>query len=603
TWKKTPIVVTSRPSGYQDRSVLAGFEPSHIEPLSDRAVETFLDRWSLALHPTDSVVASAHRRELLSALNARPTIRRLARNTVMLTALAVVHWNEKRLPEQRAELYESIVLWLARSREQRPGRPGAERSLEVLRALALAMFTADGGRQVQLSRHGAAEYVQSLFQNDHAKAETFLEEEELDSGIIVRRGNELRFWHLSFQEYLAARAIGGLSEERQKEILLGGKRVLFEPEWREVGQLLGGVLYEQGREKVDGLVKAVLADLYRAEQPPLVDQARVAGLLGGIVRDLAPFQYAPADPRYREVLGTALGIFDKDKAGAVPVAIRIEAAEALGQAGDPRLIDKQQYWVYIQSGSFWMGAQNVDPKGKNYDLEAFKEEGPVHKVGVLGFYFGRWPVTVQEFSDFIEDDGYANKLWWQEGGFGQWKHPPEWDEQLRHPNRPVVGISWFEAVAYCSWRTFRPASTDELPIGFCIRLPTEAEWEWAARGSEARLYPWGQEGCNSERLNFARNIFNPTPVGVYPNGATPEGILDLAGNAWEWCLNWQGTYGSYASTNSTYSIKDQSCVMRGGSWVYHSRNARSAYRYWSRPSDRNNDVGFRLVCASPITVL
>jgi hypothetical protein len=112
-----PLVVTSRPVADADRSALPGFDLSRIAPLGDTAVATFLTRWGQALFKHNSAGADKHRKGLLSALHASPNIRRLARNTVMLTALAVVHWNEKRLPEQRAELDESILGRLARSRE------------------------------------------------------------------------------------------------------------------------------------------------------------------------------------------------------------------------------------------------------------------------------------------------------------------------------------------------------------------------------------------------------------------------------------------------------------------------------------------------------
>jgi hypothetical protein len=121
----------------------------------------------------------------------------------MLTALAVVHWNEKRLPEQRAELYESILTWLARSREQREGRLSADRALEVLRELALAMQLHQDGRQVRVPRRWAAERVAGYFGEPGDRfgvdrAERFLREEEIDSGIVVARGHDIRFWHLSF---------------------------------------------------------------------------------------------------------------------------------------------------------------------------------------------------------------------------------------------------------------------------------------------------------------------------------------------------------------------------------------------------------------------
>ena len=617
TWKQCPILVTSRPSGYQDRSVLPNFQPSTIEALNDHAVETFLDRWSRALHPTDTKVAEAHRLELLQALNGRPNIRRLARNTVMLTALAVVHWIEKRLPEQRAELYESILLWLSRSRELRPGRAGPERSLEVLRTLALAMQNVEGGRKVQVTRHWAAEQIADLFPDEPARptrfskpsrsialAEKFLEEEELDSGIIVRRGNEVRFWHLSFQEYLAARAIGGLSEQSQREQLFGTHKRLYEPEWREVGQLLGGVLYEQGRKKVDVLITAVLDELYgnggsQSKPPNLADQARAVGLLDGIVRDLSPYQYQPSDPRYRQTFTEVMRIFEPEPSKSVPIKLRIETAEALGRAGDPRLVDDKLRWVEIPGGKFLMGAQQQDNHAPNYDPDAFNNESPPHWVEVDAFHFGRYPVTVQEYAVFIEDDGYAESRWWLPNEFGRRQQPEDWQKQVEHQNRPVVGVSWFEAMAYCLWLTDRLRRLGQLKPTESIRLPTEAEWEWAARGNTPRRYPWGDAEPKAERLNFNSQVGSPTPVGVYPLGATPEGVLDLAGNVWEWCADgYDGGY--YQACHSQGTVKNPTGpdtgaarVVRGGSWYYGARDCRSAYRGILDPDFRYYYTGFR----------
>ncbi|PZN68802.1 MAG: hypothetical protein DM484_30845, partial [Candidatus Methylumidiphilus alinenensis] len=602
TWKRCPILVTSRPSGYQDRSVLPNFQPSTIEALNDQAVETFLDRWSRALYPTDTLAAEAHRQALLQALNARPNIRRLARNTVMLTALAVVHWNEKRLPEQRAELYESILLWLSRSRELRPGRAGPERSLEVLRTLALAMQNAEGGRKIQVTRHWAAEQIAGLFPDEPARptrfskpsrsislAEKFLEEEELDSGIIVRRGNDVRFWHLSFQEYLAARAIGGLSEQGQRAMLFGTYKRLYEPEWREVGQLLGGVLYEQGREKVDGLITAVLDELYgdagsQSKPPNLADQARAVGLLDGIVRDLSPFQYQPIDPRYRQTFSEVMRIFEPEPSKSVPVKLRIETAEALGRVGDPRLTDDKLRWVEITGGKFLMGAQKYDENAPNYDADAGGNESPTHWVEVDTFNIGRYPVTVQEYAVFKEDDGYTETLWWLPEDFGRWQEPRDWQKWIEHKNRPVVGVSWFEAMAYCAWLTDRLHRLGKLTPNESIRLPTEAEWEYAARGSVARRFPWGDAEPTAEQLSYNGNVDNPTPVGVYPMGATPEDVLDLAGNVWEWCADWyDGGYYQVCQShgpvnNPTGPDTGAAHVVRGGYWDYDAWGCRSAYR-------------------------
>jgi formylglycine-generating enzyme required for sulfatase activity len=583
------IVVTSRPGAYVGEAVLPGFAHVQIEPLDESAVHTFLERWCQALWPESAAEAAGHLNELRTALE-RPSIARMARNPVMLTALAVVHWNERRLPEQRADLYESVITWLARSREQRPGRATAERCLELLQALALAMQVHDG-RQVQVPKHWAAEALAGEFRDRPereraAAAERFLDAEELDSGIVVGRGNEVRFWHLTFQEFLAAKAIGGQAEAAQRRILIERGRKLYTPEWREVALLLGGILHGQGRPKVDGFVAAVIDDL--GTKPTLTDEARCVGLLGAIARDLAPLKYAITDSRYPRLLEHVLAIFDVARSGSIPVEVRIEAAEALGQSGDPRLgLDNPGRWVTIPAGTFLMGAQKGDRKQPNYDDEADDDESPVHEVELYAYRIGRYPVTVGEYREFVDHGGYTDRRWWAAGGFGETESPETWTEQLQFPSRPVVGVNWYEAMAYCAW------------AGCC--LPTEAEWERAARGTEGRKFPWGNKQPDPSRLNYARNVGRPTPVGVYPLGETPDGIHDMAGNVWEWCLDPFGSYERHERRNPRgQATGGVPAVVRGGSWYVVARYARSADRDGGRPDIRFVSLGFRVVGAGGV---
>jgi formylglycine-generating enzyme required for sulfatase activity len=546
-----------------------------VDELEEGAVEGFLGHWSRGLFPEDTLSAEKHRENLLSALRARVEIRRMARNPVMLTALAVVHWNERRLPEQRADLYESIITWLARAREQRPGREPADRCLELLAQLALGMQNEKRGRLVQVEKGRAAEMLAPQFRETpeperFRRAERFLDEEEVDSGIVVSRGAEIRFWHLTFQEYLAARAAAGLGDVAQLKLLFEGNK-LYRPEWREVLLLLAGILrVKQGRAKVDGLFQAVLDEL--GEKALLAEQARCAGLLGAILADLRPLKYQPPDARYEGVLQAALGIFDAEKSEGIDFWVRLETAEALGQAGDPRL--DQDNWVTIPAGSFWMGAQKKDPRKPNYDPQAEDEEGLVHEVRLeTAFQIGRYPVTVQEYRQFMEDDGYRKEVWWKEGGLGERMEPDQWEEQSLHPNRPVVSVTWYEAAAYCAWAGGR--------------LPSEAEWERAARGTERRKYAWGNEPPDASRANYAETkVGAPTPVGLFPRGATLEGIHDLAGNVWEW------TADSYEAGKYR--------VVRGGSWFNPSGNLRAAVRLRNVPENWNVLLGFR--CAREVPV-
>jgi len=595
------FVVTSRPPAFEGKAVLPDFTTVWIDPLEDAAIQGFLTRWCRALFAGSERQAQQHCDELLKALGSRPEIRRMARNPVMLTALAVVHWHEKRLPEQRADLYESIITWLSRSREKRSGRLPAEVCINRLQELALAMQNHPEGRQVQVPRHWAAERIapewpQRPGQYERLRiqtAETFLAEEELDSGIVVRRGDDIRFWHLTFQEFLAARAIAARADQEQDPILLAppDHPSLYLPSWREVVLLLAGVLYKQGRRKVDAFVSTVL-EAIRGDGT-LADQARCAGLLGAVVRDLAAVGYQPIDARYQQLMDRVMAIFDAGRSEGIDIKVVIEAGEALGQAGDPRFTEAaaKDNWITIPAGEFLMGAQKDHPDQPNFDPAAYDDESPVHRVSLDAFRIGRYPVTVGEYLRFTEAGGYQDETLWSEGGFGRWPAPEGWEEQADYRNRPVTGLSWFEAAAYAAWMN--------------CRLPTEAEWERAARGPDGHRYPWGDVEPDSSRMNYADSgIGHPTPVGVYPRGATVEQIQDMAGNVWEWCGDWwRDNYAHNAADSNPKGPSSGSArVLRGGSWVSFAGNCRSTYRFSFVPDVRNDYIGFRLVSSSGLAL-
>lgn len=584
------FVVSSRPAAYEGEAVLSDFAHARIDPLSDEAVETFLSRWCEAICSESRKTAKELHDELLGAVRARAEIRRMARNPVMLTALAVVHWNERRLPEQRADLYNSIITWLSRSREQRPKRATADRTVVLLRELALAMQNDPEGRKTQVPKRWAAERLAGEFTEDEpdrkavARAERFLDQEELDSGIIVGRGDQVAFWHLTFQEFLAAKATVSRLEAEQGAILFAPAGKIYLPAWREVVLLLAGALHQQGRAKVDWLLGKMLDEL--GPSPDLAAQARAAGLIGNILRDLDPLKYRVSDPRYHRLLESAMAVFDPERFGSVAVEERIAAADALGQAADPRIdFRRDDYWAPIPAGRFPMGPQSQDECGANYDAEARDDESPVHEVYLDEYRIARYTVTVGQYFEFIEDDGYQDQRWWQRGGFGEFSEPEDWENQVEYPSRPVVGVSWWEAAAYCAWTGYQ--------------LPTEAQWERAARGTEGRKYPWGNDEPDKGRTNFDGNIGHSSPVGVFPLDATPEGVVDMGGNIWEWCLDWYAEYTGESAVNPRGAEEATSRVVRGGCWGHGAGDCRAASRHGIGPRNRYDDLGFRVAAVLP----
>jgi hypothetical protein len=188
------------------------------------------------------------------------------------------------------------------------------------------------------------------------------------------------------------------------------------------------------------------------------------------------------------------------------------------------------------------------------------------------FQMDIYPVTNGQFAKFIEADGYENDEFWSEKGV-KWHQaekitePKFWrDEKWNQPDHPVVGVSWYEADAFARWAG--------------KALPTEVQWERAARGTDGRSYPWGND-FDSERCNTKESgIGKTTRVTRYPNGVSPAGCYDMAGNVWEW-------------TDSKYD--EDRYVLRGGCWDLDRDFARCAYRYWVYPYYRYFNIGFRCV--------
>jgi formylglycine-generating enzyme required for sulfatase activity len=268
--------------------------------------------------------------------------------------------------------------------------------------------------------------------------------------------------------------------------------------------------------------------------------------------------------------------------------------------------------VLIEAGWFEMGStkEQMDAAyqlGKKYNKDTkrawFKSEKPQHRVWVDAYYIDKTEVTNREYRQFMEASGYERKEYWSAEGwkFIQQKkitEPRYWSNpEFNQPNQPVIGISWYEAEAYASWAG--------------KKLPTEAQWEKAARGNDKRKYAWGNEAADGSRANYcdAKCVYNwkdksandghnyTSPVGSYEAGKSPDGIYDLTGNVWEWVRDWYDAdyYSQSPERNPVNDKKSTHRVLRGGGWGNILALVRSAYRNRASPITRSGDVGFRCV--------
>jgi formylglycine-generating enzyme required for sulfatase activity len=275
--------------------------------------------------------------------------------------------------------------------------------------------------------------------------------------------------------------------------------------------------------------------------------------------------------------------------------------------GDPRFTGPQGLpsFVQIPAGAFWMGSTKeevehwTEETGKDY----FDSELPRHEVYLDVYDMAKYPTTNAMYAHFITAGGYEDERWWKEAiedeywnedsGFRYGNAPRYWDDaRWNNPSQPVVGVNWYEAVAYCRWLTAT------LNDGYVYRLPTEAEWERAARGPQGWAYPWGdawQEGfCNSKEAGLEQT----SPAGLFPQGATSEGVHEMVGNVWEWCRDWyaEDAYAESEPRNPTGPASGSSRVLRGGSWYNDGPPVcRCGYRDRYNPWGGLSLRGFRCV--------
>jgi formylglycine-generating enzyme required for sulfatase activity len=592
TYPDCRYMVTSRIVGYAGAARLGEqYAVTTVRDFTLDDVERFLTHWHLLvaigqMGPGDSAEAYAaeQTRQLRDTIRGSERIRDLAINPLMLTVIALVHRDRVKLPDRRAELYaEAIDVLLGKWEEAKgvhevpilPGRvfdTGDKRLM--LQSLALRMHEQQR-KEIELA--ALRELLKEKFapmEDEPAEgeraAQRFLDMMEERTGLLVARGEGVyTFSHLTFQEYLAARAAAG----RDDYVAYTLSRA-SEPWWREVILLEAGFLSTESKERTTRLIRAIAE---RKDEPEPyhnlvlaaeclrdVGASRVEGNLEQEVqrRLRKDVEALPTVlDRWRGRGGTRTW-FER-RAKSMQALVRAGAGFWTRPYGEPE-------WVEIPAGEFWMGSE----RGST-------DEQPVHKVSLDRFLIARVPITNAQYHLFMQATGHIPPGHWE----GDW--PPKGLEA-----HPVANVSWHDAQDYCAWLS--------KAIGKSVTLPSEAEWEKAARGDQdPREYPWGDTfeatRCNNSELGLG----STTPVGIFPEGASPYGCLDMAGNVWEWTRSLWGTYPDPAKGPERTAREDLSAsgrrVLRGGAFYLNPRFVRCAARLHNSPDYRRSGIGFRVV--------
>jgi formylglycine-generating enzyme required for sulfatase activity len=520
----------------------------------------------------------------------------LAGRPLLLTLMASLHaWREGSLPEDRAELYDATVDLLLEIWEKRRLEPNIQPSLaeylkvgrEKIRGL-LGELAYQVHKSQSESKEGTADIDEGAlvsglmrlnpdFEVNPARLVEYLSHR---AGLLVSRGvGVYSFPHRTFQEYLAACHL--VDSDFLYELAQWARQ---DPNrWREVALLAGAKAGGLGAilSFVDDLCPRPESDSENGEA-----EAWGALLAGQILVETVDLNRIRNQKRHilERVQAGQVDILSK---GQLPARERVAAGRTLAHLGDPRpgvglrndgLPDI--IWCQVPAGPFLMGS---DPKR---DPQAYDNEKPQHKVDLRAYKIGRYLVTNAQYAAFVEDGGYTDK-WeqcWTKAGW-KWKGkrtgPSRYGSNFDLPNHPVVGVTWYEAVAFCNWLTFQ--------LGQAIRLPTEAEWEKAARGADGRLYPWGDEP-DPNRANYSdTGIGSTSAVGCFPSGVSPYGVHDMAGNVWEWTLSDYKKYPYQADDRQEDRSRTNVLkVLRGGSWNNLGNNVRAAIRSYIEPDNRDN---------------
>ncbi|MEM7534029.1 MAG: SUMF1/EgtB/PvdO family nonheme iron enzyme [Chloroflexota bacterium] len=631
------ILVTSRPYAYQQPQwKLANFEETMLAPFTQNQIEFFIDKWYMHnadrkhLNYTDTQGKANHLKQKIK--NTRQ-LRDFAETPLLLTLLVSLHaWKGGNLPKTHSELYEKSVELLLDQWEQRrvaynlhgeleyqePSlteylKVDREQIVNVLGYLAYKVHL-DQENLTDAADIHARDLVYELYNlNPDDDLTATVDPKKLvfylsnRAGILLPKGAGVyAFPHRTFQEYMAA-----IYLTKDEYPLKLARLARKDPDrWREVISLaasragqgtpyaLWALIERLSRRRVTSQKWSNEDDWGTFFAGRLLVQNDLIPTNNAVDRqdDLIPTHNAvdrqddleldddeddeSDDEKLAIYRDRLVYIMTKPKPILPPIE-RAEVGNVVSALGDSRDLDE---WIHIAAGSFWMGSHESE--------DASYYEKPQHQQVIeKAYWIGKYPVTNQQYERFVSEQGYPALGHWE----GQ--HVP-----MQLCNHPVVNVSWTDAYAYCQWLSEK--------LGRRVHLPSEAQWERAARGQTKNIYPWGDQFdtifCNVNDTG----IGTTSAVGIFTDGASPDGCMDMAGNVWEWTRSLWGRNIGEPEYKYPYQLGDEMkssdlyttsnsrkrWIIRGGSWssIQGKVDARCARR-WSQTDRKIDELGFRVV--------
>jgi formylglycine-generating enzyme required for sulfatase activity len=659
THPATRFIVTCRSLSYAEPGwQLQGWTVHELAPLSEEKIRQYVENWYDEIIRTDLARRTYHedkRTRLLASLCSGDPSRlwELAGNPLLLSTLAATHAEKDGLPEPRVLIYQACVDYLLThwtiESGQAAGKYQQRRLLDFLQVprvvfLSLLQEIAYQAHAIQFEPPpGQEAYSNSLISEERLSSilQTHLGSDEKVQNALAyfRQPNGMltvhrvtlpqetpadlqqayayAFLHPAIEEYLAALYLShkvDLGLEARQHISRGSR-------WREVLLLLGEhICFSEADDKrVDGILSA-LAPAPLPQEGLSPDGWRAIWIAGELLSTYRR-TFPQRDEEHRHIPRGLVNLLQA-RGTSLPPNERAAAGDVLDTLGDPRF--RAETWflpdeallgfLLIPAGPFSMGSDPfLDPAAK-------ETEQPQHEVNLPDFYIARNLVTVAQYKAFVEDSGYQ---------------PANAGSLLGRLSRPVVYIGWRDALRYCAWlngklkematrrvKDWAMSKTEKrfwtgLKSGELVAtLPSEAEWEKAARGPIAdskegstaalnnAIYPWGNEFDPNKANTAETGLGTTSPVGCFSMGASPYGLLDMAGNVWEWTRTLWGNdfinssfFYPYIPSDGRENLQANDSVLRvirGGSFFYHSWHTRISSRGRSIPPEWDWDIGFRV---------